>query len=111
MIPLAGPPRFPVPRQLRRRGRDGAAARRRGPRCNVPNVAVTSKETAMTSIVALWLPILLAAVMVFLVSSVIHMASPWHKADYPRIPSEERVMDLLRPLAIPPGDYMVPRAG
>ena len=64
----------------------------------------------MTSIFALWLPILLSAVLVFVVSSAIHMASPWHKTDYPRIPSEDRVMDLLRPLAIPPGDYMVPRA-
>ena len=64
----------------------------------------------MTPVLALWLPILLAAVLVFVVSSAIHMASPWHKSDYPRIPSEDRVMDLLRPLAIPPGDYMVPRA-
>ena len=64
----------------------------------------------MTPILALWLPILLAAVLVFVVSSAIHMASPWHKSDYPQIPSEDRVMDLLRPLAIPPGDYMVPRA-
>ncbi len=37
------------------------------------------------------------------------MASPWHKSDYPRIPNEDKVRDALRPLAIPPGDYMVPR--
>jgi hypothetical protein len=37
------------------------------------------------------------------------MASPWHKSDYPKIPNEDRVRDGLRPLAIPPGDYMVPR--
>lgn len=64
----------------------------------------------MVSVLALWLPILLAAIAVFFVSSAIHMASPWHKTDYPQIPSEDRVMELLRPLAIPPGDYMVPRA-
>jgi hypothetical protein len=37
------------------------------------------------------------------------MASPWHKSDYPKVPNEDRVMDALRPLAIPPGDYMIPR--
>jgi len=63
----------------------------------------------MTSLLALWLPILLSAVIVFVVSSLIHMASPWHKSDYPKIPNEDRVRDALRPLAIPPGDYMVPR--
>jgi hypothetical protein len=63
----------------------------------------------MISVAAFWLPILLSAVLVFVASSVIHMASPWHKSDYPKIPSEDQVMDALRPLAIPPGDYMVPR--
>jgi hypothetical protein len=57
----------------------------------------------------LWLPILLSSVLVFVVSSIIHMASPWHKSDYPKMPNEDRVRDALRPLAIPPGDYMVPR--
>lgn len=64
----------------------------------------------MTSITALWLPILVSAVFVFIASSIIHMATPWHKNDYPRLPREDEVMDALRPLAIPPGDYMVPRA-
>jgi hypothetical protein len=63
----------------------------------------------MVGLAALWLPILLSAVIVFVVSSVIHMASPWHKSDYPKIPNEAQVMDALRPLAIPPGDYMIPR--
>ena len=63
----------------------------------------------MTGLSALWLPILLSAVIVFVVSSVIHMASPWHKGDYPKMPNEDKVLDALRPLAIPPGDYMIPR--
>jgi hypothetical protein len=63
----------------------------------------------MTGLSALWLPILLSAVIVFVASSVIHMASPWHKSDYPKMPNEDRVMDALRPLAIPPGDYFFPR--
>jgi len=63
----------------------------------------------VTGLHALWLPILLSSVIVFVMSSLIHMASPWHKNDYPKLPSEEKAMDALRPLAIPPGDYMVPR--
>src|SRR3989442_11476755 len=63
----------------------------------------------MTGLYSLWLPILLSSVIVFLVSSVIHMAIPWHKSDYPKVPNEEKVMDALRPFAIPPGDYMIPR--
>jgi hypothetical protein len=63
----------------------------------------------MTTIAALWLPILLSAVVVFLASSVIHMMTPWHKGEYPPVPNEDGVMNALRPFAIPPGDYMVPR--
>jgi hypothetical protein len=63
----------------------------------------------MTPITALWLPILVSAAIVFVTSSIIHMASPWHKSDYPKMPREDEAMDALRPLAIPPGDYMVPR--
>jgi hypothetical protein len=56
------------------------------------------------------MPILLSSVIVFIASSVIHMASPWHKNDYPPMPNEDKVMEALRPFALPPGDYMVPRA-
>src|SRR5207244_5698393 len=31
------------------------------------------------------------------------------KSDHPKIPDEERVREGLRALAIPPGDYMIPR--
>ena len=64
----------------------------------------------MTELTSLWLPILLSAAAVFVVSSIIHMALPWHKGDYKQIPGEEKIMDALRPFNIPPGDYMVPRA-
>ena len=63
----------------------------------------------MIELQALWLPILLSAVVVFVVSSIIHMALPWHKNDYPMAPKQDKIMDALRPLAIPPGDYMIPR--
>ena len=63
----------------------------------------------MTGLSALWLPILLSSVIVFVASSIIHMVLPWHKTDYPKVPDEDRVRNALRPFAIPPGDYMVPR--
>src|SRR5262245_11800350 len=63
----------------------------------------------MTGLDLLWLPILLSAAIVFIASSVIHMALPWHKSDYNKAPNEDKVMDALRPHAIPPGDYMIPR--
>jgi hypothetical protein len=63
----------------------------------------------MVSMSQLWIPILLSAVAVFIASSIIHMASPWHKTDYPRMENETQVMDALRPLALRPGDYFFPR--
>ncbi len=63
----------------------------------------------MTGLHALWMPILLSAVFVFIASSFIHMMLPWHKHDYRKVPSEDSVMDALRPFNIPPGDYMLPR--
>ncbi len=63
----------------------------------------------MTALSALWLPILVSAVAVFVVSSIIHMTPLWHKTDYPRFANEDRVLDALRPIGLPPGDYMMPR--
>jgi hypothetical protein len=62
----------------------------------------------MVSIVGLWVPILLSAVIVFIASSVIHMMLPYHRSDYRKLPSEAEAMDALRRLNIPPGDYMMP---
>ena len=63
----------------------------------------------MTGLSSLWLPILLSSVIVFVASSIIHMAPLWHRNDYPKAPNEDKLMDAVRPLGIPPGDYMVPR--
>jgi hypothetical protein len=64
----------------------------------------------MAALVSLWVPIVLSAVIVFVASSVIHMTPLWHKNDYPKMPREAEVLDALRPLAVPPGDYFIPRA-
>ena len=62
----------------------------------------------MMTVLTLWLPILVAAVVVFLASSLIHMVLGFHKNDVGAIPDERRVADALRPFAIPPGDYAMP---
>jgi len=65
---------------------------------------------AIVPILTLWLPILLSAVAVFIISSVIHMVLGYHKNDFVALPSEKQVMDDLRKHNIPPGDYMFPKA-
>lgn len=65
----------------------------------------------MVSLLSLWLPVVLSAAAVFLASSLIHMALPWHKNDLRRLAKEDEVRAALRPFAIPPGDYAVPLAG
>ena len=62
----------------------------------------------MVSIMSLWVPILLSAVIVFVVSSIIHMVLPYHRTDYRKVPAEDEVMEALRKFNIPPGDYMIP---
>lgn len=64
----------------------------------------------MLSLLSLWLPILVAAVVVFIASSIIHMALPYHKGDMIKVPKEDEVREALRKFAIPPGDYGVPHA-
>jgi hypothetical protein len=65
----------------------------------------------MVTIASLWLPILLSAVIVFISSTIIHMGPFWHRGDFPRMPRETEVLNALRPFAMPPGDYFIPRAG
>lgn len=56
----------------------------------------------MVTLAPLWLPIVLAAVIVFIASSVI-LAPLWHRGDYRGVPQEAEFMNSLRPLALPPG--------
>lgn len=52
---------------------------------------------------------LLSAVLVFLVSSIVHMATKWHANDFLKVPNEDAVMAALRPFKLPPGSYVMPR--
>ena len=62
----------------------------------------------MYGIAPIWLPTLLAAVAVFIVSSIVHMVIRWHLKDEAPIPNENAVADVLRGLA--PGEYRFPYA-
>ena len=63
----------------------------------------------MVSLTALWLPVFLSAVLVFVASSVIHMVlRQWHAQDFKRFAAEDAVMDALRPFNLEPGDYAAP---
>jgi hypothetical protein len=66
-------------------------------------------EQSMTVLAALWLPILLGAVFVFIISSIIHMAPLWHRNDFPQLPDENRARAAIGALQVPPGEYMLPR--
>ncbi len=64
----------------------------------------------MALLAGLWLPVLVSAVLVFVVSSVIHMVLPWHKSDYRKLPDEEGLLRALGGQEPSRGVYMFPRA-
>jgi hypothetical protein len=65
----------------------------------------------MVPVASLWMPILLSAVFVFVVSSVIHMVFTYHRNDLRQLPNEDAVRAAMGPLKIPPGDFIVPYSG
>jgi len=62
----------------------------------------------MVSLTALWLPILLAAVIVFIASSIIHMVLPYHRSNYKKLPDEDNIRKILRAANLTPGLYHTP---
>src|SRR5262252_10153860 len=62
----------------------------------------------MVSLAALWLPILLSAVIVFIASSIIHMVLPYHRGDYRKLPDEDNLRKVLRAANLTPGLYHTP---
>lgn len=62
----------------------------------------------MVSLTALWLPIVLSAVIVFVGSSIIHMVLPYHRSDYQRLPDEDNLRAALRGAGLKPGLYHFP---
>jgi hypothetical protein len=62
----------------------------------------------MTPITSLLLPVLVAAVAVFALSSIIQTFMPWHKRDYGNVPDDDAFLNAMRQLDVSPGDYIVP---
>jgi hypothetical protein len=62
----------------------------------------------MVPITALWMPILLSAVIVFVASSLIHMLLKYHNSDYRKMPDEDKILAALRPANLQPGLYVFP---
>lgn len=65
----------------------------------------------MVPVLSLWVPIFLSAILVFVLSSIIHMVLTYHRSDFRRLPREDEVLDAFRNLRIAPGDYAAPHAG
>jgi hypothetical protein len=61
----------------------------------------------MVTLVDLWMPILVAAVIVFIASSILHMVLRYHRSDYKGLPNEDAVRTAVGP-GIAPGMYMIP---
>lgn len=57
---------------------------------------------------SLWLPVVVSAVAVFIVSSIVHMVLKYHKADYKRLSDEDSVRQAVGKLSLGPGLYMMP---
>jgi hypothetical protein len=62
----------------------------------------------MHFLAALWLPILLSAVIVFIASSIMHMVLPYHKSDYRQLPDEDKLLPTLRAAGLQKGLYIFP---
>lgn len=62
------------------------------------------------SLMGLWLPILVSAVLVFVASSVLHMVIRWHKHDYAKLPDEDTIVEALRNSGAATGEYLFPCA-
>jgi len=64
----------------------------------------------MVSITALWLPVLVSALFVFVASSIIHMVLALHRNDFRKVPDEDRLLDAFRTVHLRTGDYCMPFA-
>src|SRR5262245_33476137 len=59
-------------------------------------------------LLSLWLPILLSAAVVWIVSAIVWMALPHHKNDFIALANEDAFMEDIRKSGIKPGNYVFP---
>jgi len=62
----------------------------------------------MVYLTALWFPILLSTVIVFVASSIMHMLLPYHRGDYQKLPDEDKLLAALRAAGLKRGLYVFP---
>jgi hypothetical protein len=62
----------------------------------------------MNALISLWLPILLSAVVVFILSSLIHMVFKWHAPEYKGFANEDAVRAAVNAGQPSPGQYVLP---
>lgn len=62
----------------------------------------------MVTLAQLWIPVLGAALAVFVLSSLVHMVFKWHNADYLKLGNEDEVRGAIQKLNPAPGQYLVP---
>ena len=62
----------------------------------------------MVSLGALWLPIVVSSVAVFVGSSVIHMVLKYHRSDYRKLPGEDNILAAMRNEGVGRGHYYFP---
>ncbi len=62
----------------------------------------------MVTLGALWLPILLSAVFVFILSALVHMVLKYHASDYKKLANEDAVRTAIRSSNSEPGQYFIP---
>ena len=62
----------------------------------------------MVGLSALWMPIVVSALFVFIALMIIHAMLGWHKGDMSALPGEAKVMETMRGLNVRPGDYRFP---
>jgi hypothetical protein len=69
--------------------------------------ATYTVEVVMVPLSALWLPIIVSAILVFVVSSVLHMMLKYHNSDYRKFSNEDEVRTAIRNGNPTPGQYLL----
>jgi hypothetical protein len=64
----------------------------------------------MVPLAALWMPILVSAVLVFIASSIMNTVLPYHRGDYRQLPDEDTLLAVLRGAGLTRGLYIFPFA-
>ena len=69
---------------------------------------IVATEVKLLYLNDLWVCILVASVLVFVVSFVLHVLLPIHKGDYHKLPNESALLAAMREQGVTPGTYSFP---